>query len=319
MIRHLQKNGFEQLGTFYLEQEVFFCVINYKKPDEIFLIETLKEGAEKAGKVAENLFLVLSNGFTEFSGIRDIYEKEVKQALEQKFYFADKFLIEQREYITKEAERFRYEEYAELLKKHQFSQAMVLLKDYMEYLCRCRYDAYQCKNLFKNLLYNLLMEMEKCGVKSEELRRLYFKKTDKTESDKEFLLCCREITEELDAMVSECRHNEDSRIEEMKEYIKTHYKERLELADLAEEFSFNYHYISSYFNQHMQEGFSGYLNMVRIEKSCQLLKDSSMPISAVSMEVGYSDHGYYCRIFKKLKGETPSQYRRKSRTEEGNW
>ena len=319
MIRHLQKNGFEKLGTFYLEQEVFFCVINYKKPDEIFLIETLKEGAEKAGKVAENLFLVLSNGFTEFSGIRDIYEKEVKQALEQKFYFADKFLIEQREYITKEAERFRYEEYAELLKKHQFSQAMVLLKDYMEYLCRCRYDAYQCKNLFKNLLYNLLMEMEKCGVKSEELRRLYFKKTDKTESAKEFLLCCREITEELDAMVSECRHNEDSRIEEMKEYIKTHYKERLELADLAEEFSFNYHYISSYFNQHMQEGFSGYLNMVRIEKSCQLLKDSSMPISAVSMEVGYSDHGYYCRIFKKLKGETPSQYRRKSRTEEGNW
>ena len=120
-------------------------------------------------------------------------------------------------------------------------------------------------------------------------------------------------------MVSECRHNEDSRIEEMKEYIKTHYKERLELADLAEEFSFNYHYISSYFNQHMQEGFSGYLNMVRIEKSCQLLKDSSMPISAVSMEVGYSDHGYYCRIFKKLKGETSSQYRRKSRTEEGNW
>lgn len=319
MIRHLQKNGFEKLGTFYLEQEVFFCVINYKKPDKIFLIETLKEGAEKAGKVAENLFLVLSNGFTEFSGIRDIYEKEVKQALEQKFYFADKFLIEQREYITKEAERFRYEEYAELLKKHQFSQAMVLLKDYMEYLCRCRYDAYQCKNLFKNLLYNLLMEMEKCGVKSEELRRLYFKKTDKTESAKEFLLCCREITEELDDMVSECRHNEDSRIEEMKEYIKTHYKERLELADLAEEFSFNYHYISSYFNQHMQEGFSGYLNMVRIEKSCQLLKDSSMPISAVSMEVGYSDHGYYCRIFKKLKGETPSQYRRKSRTEEGNW
>lgn len=84
MIRHLQKKGFEKLGTFYLEQEVFFCVINYKKPDEIFLIETLKEGAEKAGKVAENLFLVLSNGFTEFSGIRDIYEKEVKQALEQK-------------------------------------------------------------------------------------------------------------------------------------------------------------------------------------------------------------------------------------------
>ena len=106
MIRYLQKNGFEKLGTFYLEQEVFFCVINYKKPDEIFLIETLKEGAEKAGKVAENLFLVLSNGFTEFSGIRDIYEKEVKQALEQKFYFADKFLIEQREYITKEANVF---------------------------------------------------------------------------------------------------------------------------------------------------------------------------------------------------------------------
>lgn len=318
LIKYLYKNGFEKLCTLYLEQEVFFCVINYKKPDEMFLIEKLKEGAEKAGKIAENLFLVLSDGFTEFSRIRDIYEKEIKQSLEQKFYFAEKFLIEQGEYVTAEAERFHYEEYAGLLKNHQFSQAMALLKEYMEYLCQCRYDAYQCKNLFKNLLYNLLMEMEKCGVKSEELRRAYFKKTDKTEREKEFLLCCSEITEELSSMVPDSRHSEDFRIEEMKEYIRTHYMEKLELADLAEEFSFNYHYISSYFNQHMQEGFSGYLNMVRIEKSCALLRESSMPISDVSMEVGYSDHGYYCRMFKKLKGETPSQYRRKSRTEAGH-
>lgn len=315
MLDMLHKKGFEELCAMQLEQEIFCCILNYRKKDEELLVSTVEEGAKRSGRVAENLLFVLSNGFTDISGVRKVYEKAVKPGLEQKFYFADKFLIFEGEYSASEVERFHYEEYAGFLKAHQFSQALKLLKEYMEYLCASRYDEYQSKNLFKNLLYNMLIEIEKCGAKCEGLREIYFKKTDKTISAEEFLACCTEVTEELAAMTSETVQNEDQRMAEIKEYIKEHYSEKLDLTDIAREFSFNYHYISSYFNQHISEGFSGYLNMVRIEKSCELLRESSMPISNVSVSVGYSDHGYYCRMFKKLKGQTPSQYRRKNRME----
>ena len=49
-----------------------------------------------------------------------------------------------------------------------------------------------------------------------------------------------------------------------------------------------------------------------VEKACEFLKDSKYPISQVSAEVGYSDHSYFCRVFKKITGKTPSAYRREN-------
>ena len=89
----------------------------------------------------------------------------------------------------------------------------------------------------------------------------------------------------------------DERIDRMLAYIEKNYKEDLKLEDLAGEFNFNYHYLSAYFSQQMQEGFSDYLNRVRINKACKLLQESTLPISQISSEeamrstaifVGYS-------------------------------
>lgn len=110
----------------------------------------------------------------------------------------------------------------------------------------------------------------------------------------------------------------DPIIVQIRDYINEHYSEKLDLSDIAQEFGFNYHYISSYFNQHISEGFSGYLNTVRIEKSCALLTGTKMSISDISAAVGYSDHGYYCRIFRKLMGQTPSQHRHRKNSGEQN-
>lgn len=114
--------------------------------------------------------------------------------------------------------------------------------------------------------------------------------------------------------MSGIENNSDSDpvVAQIKDYINEHYNEKPDLTDIAQEFGFNYHYISSYFNQHISEGFSGYLNTVRIEKSCDLLAETKMSISDISAAVGYSDHGYFCRIFRKLMGQTPSQYRHRN-------
>lgn len=51
---------------------------------------------------------------------------------------------------------------------------------------------------------------------------------------------------------------------------------------MAEEFNFNYHYLSAYFHQHMKEGFSDYLNEIRTAKACELLENTDLSIAQIS-------------------------------------
>ncbi|QKS72518.1 response regulator transcription factor [Paenalkalicoccus suaedae] len=102
----------------------------------------------------------------------------------------------------------------------------------------------------------------------------------------------------------------DTNMKLLQDYIAEHYMEPLSLKELASHFHFHPSYLSSYFSAHNKEGFSEYLTSIRIEESKKLLKHSGMPIAEISHEVGYSDHSYYCKVFKKDTGVSPSQYRR---------
>ena len=53
-----------------------------------------------------------------------------------------------------------------------------------------------------------------------------------------------------------------------------------------------------------------YLQNLRIEASKQLLEAGQMPVDDISIEVSYEDPSFFRRLFKRLTGLTPSQYRR---------
>ena len=93
-------------------------------------------------------------------------------------------------------------------------------------------------------------------------------------------------------------------------YIEQHYTEPLRLSEIASHFHFNASYLSSYFSTHHKEGFSEYLNRVRIKKSMGLLENSTVSISNISGMVGYSEHSYFCKVFKRITGMSPGSYRK---------
>ena len=53
-----------------------------------------------------------------------------------------------------------------------------------------------------------------------------------------------------------------------------------------------------------------YLNKVRIDHACELLKDVRLKTYEVAYLVGFQDEKYFTRVFKKLKGRNPSQYKK---------
>lgn len=104
----------------------------------------------------------------------------------------------------------------------------------------------------------------------------------------------------------------DKIMEKVTEYIHENFSHQISLQMIASELYLSYSYLSTYFNKNYDVGFNDYLNQVRIKKAKEYLLDKDVQIAYVSHMVGYSSQGYFTKVFKKLVGMTPSQYRKKN-------
>ncbi|ADQ05864.1 two component transcriptional regulator, AraC family [Caldicellulosiruptor hydrothermalis 108] len=102
--------------------------------------------------------------------------------------------------------------------------------------------------------------------------------------------------------------NNDS-INKAIEFINQNYNQEITLSQISAAFNFNPYYFSKLFKKYTGVSFKTYLTKLRIQKACQLLKNSSKSIKEISFAVGFSDPNYFIKAFKKFIGVTPSAYR----------
>lgn len=92
-------------------------------------------------------------------------------------------------------------------------------------------------------------------------------------------------------------------------YMRTNYMNDLSLKQAADMVSMSESYLSHLFKKETDTGFTEYLNQVRIDKAAELLLTTSLPSYLIAEQVGYENINYFGRIFKKVKGISPQQYR----------
>ena len=110
--------------------------------------------------------------------------------------------------------------------------------------------------------------------------------------------------------IVEMRKRKDRRlVETVKEYVQKHYMEEISLNRVADAVYANASYICNLFKSQTGENFVEYLTRLRIEKAKALLKDVRIKTYEVGQLVGYSDATYFSKVFKKMVGITPSEYR----------
>lgn len=93
------------------------------------------------------------------------------------------------------------------------------------------------------------------------------------------------------------------------EYVAEHYMENLSLADVAEKVGISSGYLSTMFSQNLSMGFVDYLNQVRIERACSYLEQGYWKTYEIAYKVGFRDEKYFSRVFKRIKGISPKEYR----------
>ncbi len=91
------------------------------------------------------------------------------------------------------------------------------------------------------------------------------------------------------------------------------FNQEITLDKLSELFYLNPSYCSTLFKKHTGTNYSLYLNKLRIDKASQLLLDEGLSISLIARTVGFSNEEYFFRVFKKITGQTPSEFRRRPR------
>lgn len=97
--------------------------------------------------------------------------------------------------------------------------------------------------------------------------------------------------------------------ENIRLYIETHYMEDIALQDVAAAMNYSDAYFCKLFKQCFDKSFVSYLTWFRIEKAKEMLEDILVNVKNVSIDVGYRDSNYFTKVFKRLVGVTPSDYR----------
>lgn len=101
----------------------------------------------------------------------------------------------------------------------------------------------------------------------------------------------------------------DAVAEKIYEYIKVNYKEDISLQDVAGHMNYSDAYFCKIFKQCFEKSFLVYLTEYRVERAKELLEDISINIKDVSYKVGYRDSNYFAKVFKRIVGITPTEYR----------
>ncbi|MHA7965528.1 response regulator transcription factor [Paenibacillus sp. CAU 1782] len=97
--------------------------------------------------------------------------------------------------------------------------------------------------------------------------------------------------------------------ESILDYIREHYNQDISRETVAKEVFITPGYLSLLFKQQLRSSFLDFLHKVRMEQACLLLKDQSLRIADIALQVGYNDEKYFFQVFKKYMGMTPKQFR----------
>lgn len=153
-------------------------------------------------------------------------------------------------------------------------------------------------------------------VSSKELRNAYFgtRVVSQKQHDsvvKLLTIFAQHLSILSNQIVVQQENSEPPVIRRAKEFINEHQAEDLTLGQVAKAVNTSTFYFCKVFKKATGINFTDYLSRVRIEKSKNLLLNPNLRISEIAFEVGFQSLTHFNRVFKKILGQSPTEYRSK--------
>lgn len=107
---------------------------------------------------------------------------------------------------------------------------------------------------------------------------------------------------------------DEDQLEQSIAFMKENLNRQLTVESIACEFNYSSSHYSTLFKQKTGLSPIDYFIRLRIQYACQLLNSSNLIIKEISQKIGYDDPFYFSRIFKKIIGKSPIEYKGESKT-----
>lgn len=164
----------------------------------------------------------------------------------------------------------------------------ILMFQFVQWIATQMYNNNQQE---KTLLINITDSIERCDSLPDMLDQVASYLADLTEQVRNELMLSREIQQAI-------------------QYIKQHYAESIHLQLVAEKVNLSAGYLSYLFKKEFDINFIDYVNHYRVERAKELLSTTQMKSSDIAVQVGFSpEYTYFSKVFKKVTGLTPNEYR----------
>lgn len=148
----------------------------------------------------------------------------------------------------------------------------------------------------------------------DQLREAYFSGKVLSPKQYESIVKLLQIFAEHISMVSnqiavQHENSEPPVITRAKAFIEQNHSEDLSLGGVARAVNTSTFYFCKMFKKATGMNFTEYVSRVRIEKSKNLLLNPNLRVSEIAYEVGFQSLTHFNRVFKKITGQSPTEYR----------
>ena len=148
------------------------------------------------------------------------------------------------------------------------------------------------------LFKEMINELQSCRVGFQELLTMYLRQV--------FLLVQRSRLEQKPAVSTYLQEE----MENARRYFNEHYNEAINIEEFALSRGMSVSWFLRNFKQVTGMSPMHYILINRINNAVSLLETTDYNVTEISAIVGYENHLYFSRLFKKQKGVSPTEYRK---------
>lgn len=93
------------------------------------------------------------------------------------------------------------------------------------------------------------------------------------------------------------------------EYLSLNYTQNINMDILCQISGYSSSHLAKIFKQETGRTITQYVADLRCRQAAEMLRETNLPIQEISSYVGYMDNNYFVKVFRKVMGNTPSEYR----------
>jgi len=97
------------------------------------------------------------------------------------------------------------------------------------------------------------------------------------------------------------------------EFIRVNLDQNLSLETISEAIHSSSFELSRKFKKETGQTITDFINKLRIKEALSIMENENLSITDIAHMVGFNDVNYFTKVFKKIKGITPSKYRKESK------